>query len=78
VQYVHGDEAVVLMWLEAQRYGERPPALRLRGLDPVATYTDLDTGAAHHGAVLLHQGLHTGLRGDLDAKVLRLRRVGRP
>ncbi|WSA80305.1 alpha-galactosidase [Streptomyces sp. NBC_01799] len=74
VQYTHGDETVVLMWLEAQRYGELPPALRLRGLDPTATYTCLDTGAVHHGSVLLHQGLQTGLRGDLDAKVLRLRR----
>ncbi|MET8418343.1 alpha-galactosidase [Streptomyces sp. NPDC005134] len=74
VQYTHGDETVVLMWLEAQRYGELPPALRLRGLDTTATYTCVDTGAVHHGSVLLHQGLHTGLRGDLDAKVLRLRR----
>jgi alpha-galactosidase len=73
VQYVHGEETVVLMWLEAQRYGERPPALRLRGLDPAATYTCLDTGAVHHGSALLHQGLHTGLQGDLDARVLRLR-----
>ncbi|MFJ6014729.1 alpha-galactosidase [Streptomyces sp. NPDC092952] len=73
VQYVHGEETVVLMWLEAQRYGERPPALRLRGLDPAATYTCRDTGAVHHGAVLFHQGLDTGLRGDLDARVLRLR-----
>ncbi|MFD7068817.1 alpha-galactosidase [Streptomyces sp. NPDC059913] len=74
VQYVHGEETVVLMWLEAQRYGERPPALRLRGLDPAATYTCRDTGAVHHGSVLLHRGLRTGLRGDLDARVLRLRR----
>ncbi|MFF8690808.1 alpha-galactosidase [Streptomyces sp. NPDC015144] len=74
VQYVHGEETVVLMWLEAQRYGERPPALRLRGVDPAATYTCQDTGAVHHGSVLLHRGLHTGLRGDLDARVLRLRR----
>ncbi|MFJ2136397.1 alpha-galactosidase [Streptomyces sp. NPDC087845] len=74
VQYVQGDEVVVLTWLEAQRYGELPPALRLRGLDPAATYTCRDTGAVHHGSALLHQGLHTGLRGDLDAGVLRLRR----
>jgi len=74
VQYTRGDETVVLMWLETQRYGELPPVLRLRGLDPTATYTCSDTGAVHHGSVLLHQGLHTGLRGDLDAKVLRLRR----
>lgn len=34
VQYTHGDETVVLMWLEAQRYGELPPVLRLRGSTP--------------------------------------------
>ncbi|MFB7957428.1 alpha-galactosidase [Streptomyces sp. NPDC056045] len=74
VQYVRGEETVVLMWLETQRHRERPPALRLRGIDPGATYTCLDTGAVHHGSVLLHRGLHTGLRGDLDARVLRLRK----
>ncbi|THA33379.1 alpha-galactosidase [Streptomyces sp. A1277] len=74
VQYVRGADTVVLMWLHAQRYGEEAPALRLRGLDPEAVYTCLDTGAVHHGSVLLHHGLRTGLRGDLDARVLRLRR----
>lgn len=74
VQYVRGADTVVLMWLHAQRYGEQPPALRLRGLDPEATYTCLDTGAVHHGSVLLHHGLPSGLRGDLDARVVRLRR----
>ncbi|MFF4234081.1 alpha-galactosidase [Streptomyces sp. NPDC001820] len=74
VQYVHGDESVVLAWLQAQHYGERPPALRLRGLDPAAAYECLDTGPVHQGAVLLHHGLHTGLKGDMDATVIRLRR----
>ncbi|MFC9245782.1 alpha-galactosidase [Streptomyces sp. NPDC057136] len=75
VQYVYGQDVVVLMYLEAQRYGERPPALRLRGLDPSARYMCLDTGAVYEGSVLLHQGVDTGLRGDLDARVLRLRRT---
>jgi alpha-galactosidase len=75
VQYVRGDETVVLALLEAQRYGERPPALRLRGLDPAAAYACVDTGAVHRGAVLLHHGLHTGLKGDLDATVIRLRQT---
>ncbi|MGW7366715.1 hypothetical protein ACWGI8_25570 [Streptomyces sp. NPDC054841] len=34
----------------------------------------LDTGVVHRGSVLLHHGLHTGLHGDLDATVIRLRR----
>ncbi|MFG2755931.1 alpha-galactosidase [Streptomyces wuyuanensis] len=74
VQYVRGDEVVVLAWLPSQRYGERPPPLRLRGLDPSAEYECRDTGRRHRGAVLLHHGLHTGLSGDLDAVVLRFRR----
>ncbi|MFF4250061.1 alpha-galactosidase [Streptomyces sp. NPDC001663] len=75
VQYVRGDEAVVLAWLQAQSYGEPVPALRLRGLDPAASYECLETGEVHGGAVLLHHGLRTGLRGDLDAAIFRLRRI---
>ncbi|MEU3300036.1 alpha-galactosidase [Streptomyces sp. NPDC006678] len=76
VQYLRGDEAVVLAWLQSQHHGERPPRLRLRGLDPSAEYECLDTGRLHRGAVLLHHGFDTGLSGDLDAMVLRLRRRG--
>jgi alpha-galactosidase len=75
VQYVRGDETVVLALLQAQHYGEPVPALRLRGLDPTPSYVCLETGEVHRGAVLLHHGLRTGLRGDLDATVLRLRRI---
>ncbi|MFB7501765.1 alpha-galactosidase [Streptomyces sp. NPDC056161] len=75
VQYLRGDETVVLAWLQAQRYGEPVPAVRLRGLDPSASYECRETGEVHRGAVLLHHGLHTALRGDLDATVIRLRRV---
>ncbi len=74
VQYTRGDDSVVLAWLQAQHHGEPPPAVRLRGLDPDASYTCRETGAVHRGAVLLHRGLRTGLRGDLDAAVFRLRR----
>jgi alpha-galactosidase len=75
VQYVRGDETVVLALLQAQHYGEPVPALRLRGLDPTASYECRETGEVHRGGVLLHHGLRTGLRGDLDATVLRLRRI---
>ncbi|MFF5856971.1 alpha-galactosidase [Streptomyces sp. NPDC012751] len=74
VQYVRDEEAVVLAWLQAQSYGEPVPAVRLRGLDPSASYECRETGEVHRGAVLLHHGLHTGLTGDLDAAVFRLRR----
>lgn len=75
VQYVRGADTVVLAWLQAQHYGEAVPAVRLRGLDAAASYECLETGEIHRGAVLLHHGLRTGLRGDLDAAVFRLRRI---
>ncbi|CQR60506.1 alpha-galactosidase [Streptomyces leeuwenhoekii] len=75
VQYVLGDDTVVLVWLQAQHHGEPVPALRLRGLDPAASYECRETGEVHRGAVLLHHGVRTGVRGDLDAAVLRLRRI---
>ncbi|MFJ5535333.1 alpha-galactosidase [Streptomyces sp. NPDC093261] len=75
VQYVLGDEAVVLALLQAQHHGEPAPPLRLRGLDPSATYECRETGGIHRGAVLLHHGLRPGLHGDFDATVIRLRRI---
>ncbi|WP_460105551.1 alpha-galactosidase [Streptomyces sp. YKOK-J1] len=75
VQYVLDDETVVLACLQAQSYGEPVPRVRLRGLDPTASYECRETGEVHRGAVLLHHGLTTGLRGDLDAAVIRLRRI---
>ncbi|MET7686557.1 alpha-galactosidase [Streptomyces sp. NPDC005483] len=75
VQYVLGGETVVLAWLQAQKYGEPVPSLRLRGLDPAASYECPETGEVHRGVVLLHHGLRTGLRGDLDATVIRLRHI---
>lgn len=81
VQYADGDpadETVVLAWLQAQRYAEAPPPLRLAALDPAAEYEDTATGGIHRGAVLVHRGLRTGLTGDLDAAVVHLRRVRRP
>ncbi|MFJ8028107.1 alpha-galactosidase [Streptomyces sp. NPDC096311] len=75
VQYVHGDETVVLALLQAQRHGEPVAPLRLRGLDASAAYECRETGEMHRGAVLLHHGLRTRLRGDFDAAVVRLRRM---
>ncbi|MFB0620624.1 alpha-galactosidase [Streptomyces sp. AGS-58] len=75
VQYLLGEETVVLACLQAQRYGEPAPAVRLRGLDPAASYECRETGETYRGAVLLHHGLRTGLEGDLDAAVIRLHRT---
>ncbi|WP_405884270.1 alpha-galactosidase [Streptomyces sp. NBC_01384] len=75
VQYVHGDESVVLALLQAQHHGEPVAPLRLCGLDPSAAYECRETGEVHRGAVLLHHGLRTGLSGDFDAAAIRLRRM---
>jgi alpha-galactosidase len=75
VQYTRDGEVVVLAWLQAQHYGEPVAPVRLRGLDSAAAYECLETGEVHRGAVLLHHGLRTGLQGDLDAAVFRLRRM---
>ena len=75
VQYVHGDEVVVLAWLQAQHYGEPLAPLRLRGLDPNKAYECSETGEVYRGAVLSHHGLRTGLRGDFDATIIRLCRT---
>ncbi|WP_419999673.1 alpha-galactosidase [Streptomyces boninensis] len=75
VQYVarDGGETAVLGWLQAQRYAEAVPPLRLRGIDPAAEYEDVASGTVHRGAVLAHRGLVLPLRGDLDAAVVHLR-----
>ncbi|SEO85111.1 alpha-galactosidase [Actinacidiphila rubida] len=74
VQYVLGDDTVVLAWLQAQRFGEPAAPLRLRGLQPGAAYRDVATGVVRRGAVLAEHGLRTTLGGDLDAAVFHLRR----
>lgn len=50
----------MLAWRLSSRFGAPPVPLRLRGLDPDARYRDDDTGAVHHGAVLLAHGLAAG------------------
>ncbi|MFE6282086.1 alpha-galactosidase [Streptomyces sp. NPDC057877] len=75
VQYVLDGETAVVACLQSQRHGEPVPALRLRGLDPASSYECRETGEIHRGAVLLHHGLRLRLRGDLDATVIRLRRI---
>jgi alpha-galactosidase len=81
VQYVSAGagETVVLAWRAVKRPGEVDvPVVRLRGLDPVAQYQDVDDGAVFDGAVLLHAGLDLELPGGDQASVMRhLRRQPR-
>jgi alpha-galactosidase len=74
VQYVGAGaaETVVLAWRAVKRPGEVDvPVVRLRGLDPVAQYQDVDGGAVFDGAVLLYAGLDLELPGGDQASVMR-------
>lgn len=78
VQYVTADrsQAVVLAFLGAQRFGERPPVLRLAGLDPAARYQVDGVGDPLTGAALAGFGLPVRLNGDYASTLLHLTRVG--
>ena len=75
VQFVRGDESVVLVWLGAQSFAAPPGPLRLAALDPEAGYRDVETGLEYSGALLRHRGLPTGLSGDYAAGVFHLERI---
>jgi alpha-galactosidase len=75
VQYVaaDGSESVVFFYLPAPHYGRGQHPVPLRGLDPAARYRDAETGAVHHGAVLLGQGVRPDLpKGDYASAILHL------
>jgi alpha-galactosidase len=78
VQYVHGDRVVVLAWRGPAPYGTPAAPLRPVGLDPLARYRDEDTGAVHHGVVLMSAGLPLDLRGGEYASALVRLRAERP
>jgi alpha-galactosidase len=69
-------QAVVLAFLGAQRFGERPPVLRLAGLDPAARYQVDGVGDPLTGAALAGFGLPVRLNGDYASTLLHLTRVG--
>jgi alpha-galactosidase len=75
VEYVAGDRVVVFVWRRTVPFGHPVVPLRLRGLDPVGTYRDDETGTLHQGAVLLSQGVVPELTEDHSGVVLRLTRM---
>ncbi len=86
VEYVARDDsqAVVLAYLHSMRYQVDYPIVRLRGLDPAATYrvNALDpekyAGAQTvSGSVLMGAGVQLRLSGDYDSTALVLQRIGR-
>ncbi|MFF0307290.1 alpha-galactosidase [Streptosporangium sp. NPDC004379] len=65
VQYVHGDDIVILAYRVRTRFGHHAARLRPAGMDPDARYRDVVTGRIHHGAVLASHGLELDLpQGD--------------
>ncbi|WP_329057675.1 alpha-galactosidase [Amycolatopsis sp. NBC_01480] len=78
VQYVLGDDVVVLFLRRPHDYGRPVVTPVLAGLDPDARFRDVDTGEVHHGAVLLNHGLGLGLPGSgYASRLIRLRREPR-
>ncbi|HEY1572820.1 MAG TPA: alpha-galactosidase [Pseudonocardiaceae bacterium] len=74
VEYVTGDDVVVLAWRVGEHYGAPSSPVRLAGLSPVARYTD--SRAVYSGAFLTEAGIDLGLpRGDQVSTLIRLRRA---
>jgi len=74
VQYVLGDELVILAWCPTRPYGHTPGPLKLITTD--GSYVDLDTGAVRSGAALRTRGLPLDLpAGDHASALVRLRRT---
>ncbi len=74
VQYVLGNESVVLAYRPVVNFGLPQVPLRLKALDPAASYT---TGSAtHSGAVLMHHGIEPSLPlGDYASTMIHLTQV---
>ncbi|MBX6355352.1 MAG: alpha-galactosidase [Micromonosporaceae bacterium] len=78
VQYLSPDsaETVVFAWRPTAHFGHPPPPVRLRGLDPAATYRDEDSGREYPGVALAARGVRPTLPpGDYASAILHFRRV---
>jgi alpha-galactosidase len=76
MQYVHGDDHVVLAWCPTRPYGQGTAPLRLAAMSAGATYRDRDTGATYPGTTLLQAGLPLDLPpGDHASALVRLERL---
>jgi alpha-galactosidase len=77
IEYVAGDDAVVLGWWGPRQAGVRPGRVRLAGLDADSRYRDVGTGQRHWGAVLMAEGLALpeGTAGAFDSTLVHLARI---
>ena len=70
-----GGQVAVFAFAPSVRRLRRTVQLRLRGLDPAATYADAATGTRYSGALLLHHGLRVPLVGDHASELVVLDRI---
>lgn len=77
--YVREDrgQALLFAFLQASRVGHRKPTVRLRGLDPAATYRYAVNGVPHEhsGAYLMGHGVPLWLMGDYDSALVEFDRT---
>jgi alpha-galactosidase len=74
-----GKQAVLFAFLHSQQYRQTPPAIRLAGLDPKATYRLQVVGQQNKedvsGAWLMQHGVNVRLAGDYDSTAVLLERL---
>ena len=72
VQYVQGTSALLFVLRPVARIGRRPLLVRLRGLDPAATYRyRIDASAFEHtGAYLMSHGVEFSFYGDFSSRLV--------
>ncbi|HVW87737.1 MAG TPA: alpha-galactosidase [Bryobacteraceae bacterium] len=73
-----GKQAVLFAFLHSQQYRQMPPAIRLTGLDPRATYRIQVWGQPNaqefSGAYLMENGVNVRLTGDYDSAAVEFQR----
>jgi alpha-galactosidase len=77
LEYVAADrsEAVVFVFLHAARFGPSRRTLRLQGLDPETQYLVEGETQAWSGMALIARGITVEMRGDLQSRLIRIRRA---
>jgi len=77
VEYVSedGKEIVVSVFHQGFCYDAAEPRVYLEGLEPDAVYQVEGMEGSLHGRTLMRAGLETGLEGDFDSRLIRVRRA---
>ncbi|AFC32614.1 alpha-galactosidase AgaN [Paenibacillus mucilaginosus 3016] len=71
-----GDDVLACYFNVLAEPNEPYKRLKLRGLDPAADYTDLESGEVYGGDELMHAGISLPVQhGDFESVLIRLRKV---